>query len=436
MDAAAIIGAVEGVTKKWYQQRKAEEKEASRALRRREAMVRRRRVTIRDAAFEVMRPAYRAASSDGTLPAHARQIFYRARGPVQERAGRALDDQYFTQTLLPDYLSENPETTGTWDVVFDARGHFTEPHTELIVPLGTLDVRKYLRDIKPVEAYLLKAGGAAEVKVRAGGLLPTHGPRHRFGAVLFIEKEGFLPLFKAVHLAERYDIAIMSTKGMSVTAARMLVESLCGADGIPLFVLHDFDKSGFSIVSTLQRDTRRYSFAGEVRVIDLGLRLKDIEEWQLEGEDVVYAKSDPTANLRENGATEDEIAFLCDEGRSTWDRYVGRRVELNAFASADLIASIEAGLKNNGVKKVVPDAPDLEMAFRRAAASAIVRQRVGEIVKQAQEEAGRIELPPSLGRLVKAQLKAHPTRPWDSVVAAVAKRLVKSGSARQGDSAS
>ena len=33
--------------------------------------------------------------------------------------------------------------------------------------------------------------------------------------MLFIEKEGFLPLFEAVHLAERYDLAIMSTKGMS-----------------------------------------------------------------------------------------------------------------------------------------------------------------------------------------------------------------------------
>jgi hypothetical protein len=39
--------------------------------------------------------------------------------------------------------------------------------------------------------------------------------------VLFIEKEGFMPLFERVHLAERYEIADMSTKGMSVTAARL-----------------------------------------------------------------------------------------------------------------------------------------------------------------------------------------------------------------------
>ena len=53
---------------------------------------------------------------------------------------------------------------------------------------------------------------------------PTSGPRNRFGAILFIEKEGFKPLLDAARIAERFDIAIMSTKGMSVTAARQLIE--------------------------------------------------------------------------------------------------------------------------------------------------------------------------------------------------------------------
>ena len=62
--------------------------------------------------------------------------------------------------------------------------------------------------------------------------------------MLFIEKEGFLPLFEAVHLAERYDLAIMSTKGMSSTAARTLIDNLCRHQ-VPLLVLHDFDKADF-----------------------------------------------------------------------------------------------------------------------------------------------------------------------------------------------
>lgn len=41
-------------------------------------------------------------------------------------------------------------------------------------------------------------------------------------AIFFCEKEGFSPLFKAVNLANRYDLFVISSKGQSVTAARQL----------------------------------------------------------------------------------------------------------------------------------------------------------------------------------------------------------------------
>ena len=78
-----------------------------------------------------------------------------------------------------------------------------------------------------------------------------------------------------MQLAERFDIAIMSTKGISVTASRRLADELCSRYDIPLFVLHDFDKSGLTILKTLKQDTRRYAFSNAIEVIDLGLRLDD-----------------------------------------------------------------------------------------------------------------------------------------------------------------
>jgi Topoisomerase 6 subunit A/Spo11, Toprim domain len=239
-----------------------------------------------------MPAAYAKASANGTLPAHARQIMYAARGEIQRLTGRMLDDQYFTQQLLPDFMNEHPGATAEWDVVFDARGHFHEPHTGRIVPLGTIEVRRHLR---AVAAHTLP-----ELQVDLPGLeiFPTCGPDHRYGAILFIEKEGFLPLFKAVRLAERFDLAIMSTKGLSVTASRLLVDRLCAAHAVPLLVLHDFDKSGFSILGTLRRDTRRYAFRNRIAVVDLGLRLEDVEDSGLETEDVVH-RSDPVAPARE-----------------------------------------------------------------------------------------------------------------------------------------
>jgi hypothetical protein len=264
-----IIALVEGVTKKWEKQKKAEERHRSAVANRLYALTSRRGTTLKDAAWSVMEMAYLKASANGTLPAHARQIMYAARPAIQQLTGRELDDKYFTKTLLPDYMETNDECA-EWNVVFDARGHFHEPHTGREVPLGTIEVREYLEDVDAHEVE----DPTFDVREKR---YPTVGPSNRYGDILFIEKEGFLPLFRAVQLAERYDIAIMSTKGMSVTASRELIDDLCGEHPVRLLVLHDFDKAGFSIVGTLRRDTRRYAFRNSnIEVIDLGMRIGDI----------------------------------------------------------------------------------------------------------------------------------------------------------------
>jgi hypothetical protein len=103
----------------------------------------------------------------------------------------------------------------------------------------------------------------------------------------------------------------------SASAARQLVDKLCGDYDIPLLVLHDFDKSGFTIVGTLRRDTRRYRFKHAIKVIDLGLRIGDIEGLETEA---VYHRGDEEAiiaNLAENGATDVEIDFLLGAGSNS-----------------------------------------------------------------------------------------------------------------------
>jgi hypothetical protein len=45
---------------------------------------------------------------------------------------------------LPNYITTHRDECRKWDVVYDDRGHFMEPHTEGIIGLGTLNVREYL----------------------------------------------------------------------------------------------------------------------------------------------------------------------------------------------------------------------------------------------------------------------------------------------------
>ena len=140
----AIIAVVKQVTKTWYRQRKAEERNADAKLRREDALKKAAKTTIKEAAYSVMAKAYAKASDNGTLPAEPRQIYYAARDDIMSRAQvSAVNADTFTQQLLIGYTHDHPKDCAGWDIAFSDRGHFEEPHTGHVVGLGTLAVREY-----------------------------------------------------------------------------------------------------------------------------------------------------------------------------------------------------------------------------------------------------------------------------------------------------
>jgi hypothetical protein len=289
---AALRLALEKATKRFVAEKKravresnrdALDDQAIRRLREREAE-KREKVTIKKAAWSVMKRAYLLASDDGRLPANMRQIMYACRPLVLKLTdGKCWKkSSFFTQNLLPGYMAVHEEETARWDVVADARGHFMEPHSQESIGIGTLDVRGYLAswtdgddvgtDVEPPEL---------------DDSFPNSGPTNRFKYALFIEKEGFDPLLERAQIAEKYDMAIFSSKGMSVIAARRLVDHLSQA-GVTVFVLHDFDRAGLLIAHWLSHDNDRFQFEYPPNVIDLGLRLADVKRLGLEKESLVY----------------------------------------------------------------------------------------------------------------------------------------------------
>ena len=133
------------------------------------------------------------------------------------------------------------------------------------MPVGTVQVRDYLlpRRHRPSDLVALDEA-----------LYPTLGAENRFSTLLYIEKEGFEPLLRKARIAERFDCAIMSTKGMSVTAARQIVDR-CAQKGVRILVAHDLDRAGATIAYTLGNNTRRYRFEADPDVVDIGLSLSD-----------------------------------------------------------------------------------------------------------------------------------------------------------------
>jgi hypothetical protein len=393
-----LVDAILTGTRPWTRQRKSEERHPGNIRYRLSRMTKESRTKQVGAAANWMEWAYMRASGGGRLPASARQIYYQIRPKVMaETEDKELQYGYFSQTVLPNYIEKHGVA---WDVVYDARGHFEEPHTNRRIGCGTIEVGNYLSVVKDPEI---------EAADFAGASVSVIGPVGGFNKIMYYEKEGFNPLWKAVNLANRHDVLIISNKGQSVTAARKLIDVLCGRDGLPLLVLHDFDLAGFAISGVLQRDTRRYRFKHEIRAIDLGLRLEDIEG--LEREPAAASKvpeEKRRAQLARNGATEEEIEILLHE-----------RVELNAMTSEALVAKVEAGLTACGVpQKVIPTAKTLAEAHRAFHRSLELRKKFGKMVEEFDEAEGKheVEVPSDLREQVAAVLAKHEGLRWDEAV--------------------
>jgi hypothetical protein len=207
-----------------------------------------------------------------------------------------------------------------------------------------------------------------------------------------------MPLFKRVKLGKRYDLAIMSAKGMSTTAARVLADSLCGR--VPVLVLHDFDAAGIIIKDTLQNGSRRYERG--IDVIDLGLCYGDIDG--LPAEPNSSRISDE--RLRRAGQSSDAVAFLSDQ-----------RVELNAMTSRELVDFVERKLKQHGIGKVTPKGARLADAYQMFAASDRLSEAFDQLKEKLEaEDQEEIKVPDDLEAQIEKLLKEKPDITWHRAV--------------------
>jgi DNA topoisomerase VI subunit B len=417
----ALSDLVERVTRRYHKMK-------ARAFRQQEQQIRQEHLDeldqkrsekeqIKQAAYSVMAQAYALASGNGTLPANARQMMYAARPLVLKITGDKCwkNTAYFTQKLLPYYVEEYPEQTKGWDVHFDARGHLLEPHAQSRLSLGTLEVRAYLRRWQEKQS--------ADLDVRVPTDFPTCGPANRYRFALFVEKEGFDVLLDRSGIANRFDIAIFSTKGVSTTTARELVDRLSQA-GVTTLIVHDFDKSGLTIMHTLVHDTWRYQFKTPPKYVDLGLRLADVQEMKLESEPIPEKMQfkDPREVLREYGASEEECDFLVEKKQLAFKNgkprrvYAGKRVELNAMTAPQFINWLERKLIAAGAQKVIPNDTTLGIAYRRAKDAV----RLNEFAEQIQKNPTRSKVPRNLREQVQGILKREPAMSWDGAVARIA----------------
>ena len=203
--------------------------------------------------------------------------------------------------------------------------------------------------------------------------------------------------------------ALMSTKGMSTTSARAMVDFYSSL-GIPIFVACDLDAAGIRIAGTLGADSGRYRFSARPNMQRLGLKLDQVREMDLQDEPQEQ-KGDRhklVSGLRAHGATVPEAEFIAN----------GRRCELNSMTSVQFVAWLEGDLTAAGVKKVLPS-PDVLARHAREILARKYLPDLTAIEAEARRQAAEVEIPADIADRVRVILAEHPERPWERALEAV-----------------
>lgn len=268
--------------------------------------------------------AFNMASDNGRYAITARQIWYKMReiSGIEEKKHTYAD---FTQEILTEWIDDNPEYEDK--VNFSDRGNFFVDGSQN--GLGTANVRNFINTIGTSQNSFKCYGGiSSNIHID-----PDFDLIYKYDKVLYIEKTGFDAIFKAEKVGEKYNMIIVSGQGFSTRAAKTLLYKFQQM-GLKLYCLHDLDISGIYILDSFGTPNKKFKEC--IYMENLGVTLEDVEKYQIEPEKVEIKKEDKK-----------KLKNLSYEYRSFFD--VGthyRRVELNAFTTAQILEILENKLSS------------------------------------------------------------------------------------------
>lgn len=358
------------------------------------------RMTKKEAVFQVISEAVRQQRDGTDLPFSSHSLFYKIRPLfLHLLPGETLTAGYCEQTLVPAYERECGPITGMYR---EPRGDLHEPHD----PDGVRAVRLGTRE---VAAYVPSAWN--------------------YDKILVVEKAGLWPVLQAARIADRYDMAVVTSEGFAAEAPRDLLAELHGRD-MTVFVLHDADHPGYNIARTLGEETERMP-DHHVDVVDLGLTVDAAIELGMDAEPYIRERALPVRLIPRltDAAREWFTGTVVErdyEGKPA--KWRCKRVELNAFTSPGLIAYIEAGLRACGADgKVIPPPQVLEAEARRRHDDAVTGEAlriIAELVDAdaiadlvAEETAARLDFTIDPAE-IRARLEQDRSQPWGDAVGA------------------
>lgn len=353
------------------------------------------RVTLEERLFRLFPEGYSLASDNEAFTPMVRQLYYVMRRLLQEDGCHdSLSDAYH-RTILEKYEQE----VGRRLCHRKAVGDMIEPHstcptcgTPQGCSLGTTGVEHY--DV----------------------------PKHRFNKIIYVEKTGFMQQLLDANIHSRFDVAIAAGAGFSPQAAKELFAKIEREIQVTVYVLHDADIAGLEIARSLGKRLVHENY--HVTVEDLGLRPKEAIELGLPSE-TVEITAEPSWGLKHSVSKKELKWLLGDDVGETQHykknrkvRYVGERVELNAFTPKAFIAWVEGKLQNVAGKIIPEKKIVLEAVVQKYQET--LRSHVAEaLLSQFELDTFVSSLPCFTGPTVtqiRKQLKASPEQSWQDII--------------------
>jgi len=351
--------------------------------------------TIKQAVFIALPSAIDHTSSHGKYKFKVRQLWYKVRALLPLDLGPEYD--YFTPKLTSEYEERFGKIPG---MLKEANAELHVSHDDKVIPLSTEEVESY------------------EV------------PDHLYNKILYVEKRGFKDVLIANNFQNKYDIAIIGAQGQSSFDTRKLLRKIDAKNDITILCVHDADSGGCMISYTLANPSKLLK-DHRIKVIDLGLRPREAMELGL-----------PTEEARiENEIQKELLTFLEPEEieflRGTpappnaKHKYIGKRVELNAFTPEEFINWVTKKLEKHGIKEKV--CPPSEVIADKAQTT--LKEGLEKVVSQSIIEAvgGKSLVKGIMGENyqernlqsldlesnVKDALKSYPEEGWAEIVEAL-----------------
>lgn len=331
------------------------------------------------------------ASGNGEYRFSLRQLYYAVRPYVIAETGKEPDYTYFCRDLIGSYEAEHGDIPLMYR---DERGTLYHPHRGSDMPIGTIAVENYRQ------------------------------PAWTFNKVLYIEKEGFFNVLKEKKIPEKYDLALLTSKGYASRAVKDLLDAIgenSGEEEITFFCIHDADAYGTTIYDTLQNETKARP-GRKVKIINLGLDPEEAVAMGLEIEKV------------EKSGRKKGVASYVDPRWESWLQ--SYRVELNAMSTPQFIAWLEGKIQRYDKGKVIPPDPVMlesqEQSLRgklgqRIEAEILARNhyetRVAAAVRQVKQSCADQQT--HLAERVQKELAQEPVKFWVDVVDSVSEEMIK-----------